>query len=564
MTELTWSLSAYPSLLEGFGSLLIARSLLGCGVVAMVFFVDRLLRRRLSPNARFLLFLAVLVSFVVPPLWQVVLPETAPGDSIVDSTTVLPAVDADAGAFAASPNPEFLKSSVGMPRSSNLLGRIRALLPFGYLVGVLLAGGLFLRRLLVTRRMIRRAERGPGPDVLWAAVAGPCVVGLLRPRILLPHAFASFPRRRLDMVLRHERLHIKRADLWTRLVQNLIHVVFWFHPAVWWLNRRIDDLREMAVDTALLRHGSVRRADYCTLLVELAGRKPSPGLAMAGSPRIKERLAACLKPARNRHRWPWVLFAAALPFAVVLLPSCTSAPKSIPTTGTPSAAKSLMSPFQLTNPPSLPEVPGADTLAPDSGTQIMIQSWLIEVPTASLKTLSAVDVASLSSLPDADVLSAPSVITLPNLLASIEVGREVVPSPTSAVQFAGVRLDLLPKLAPGFSASTPRDQARTQPVHLRTRTVLSEPATAEELRSKGLPPNHVAVAYRSVDKTVAVADGELVELGRLHKIHEVQVEDVLPVLGQIPIIGTPFRRSSIEYKPRTIVILAKPTLQAIE
>jgi len=560
-----------PSLsFSELSQLLVVRSLLVLVVLAAVLLVDRGLRGRLTPNARFVLFFGVLLSFVVPPLWNVVLPGSAP--QVLTRVAVSSAEPMlDAVAMAVSATRLEPGEQVGVASTFGL-SMVR-FLTLVYAVGVCLAFVLLLCRLANARRLVRRAEPGPSPGEFWTELSGPCVVGLLRPKILVPRSFRSMSPEQMAMVLRHEREHIRRGDLWTRLVQNLIQMLFWFHPGVWWFNRRIDDLREMAVDAALLRDGSVRRRDYCELLLALAS-KATPrlipprhvGLAMAGSPRMTERLRACLHPVRSGRRMWWLVLMVSL--AAFLLPGgCSSTPK----TAAPAASgmsKSL-TPFELGPPAALPVFEGQNDnpakLAQNSTSQIELKTWFVELSTARLHGLGTIDETAfkrLQSLPGMDLLSAPRVITLPGMAATIEVGRELIVAPPPAEPgFVGVRVDLLPQLAAGLSPATPFEQVRQQPITLHARAMLSEPVTAEERQLKGLPPGSEAIAYRSVDKTLSLADGAFAEIGRIHKMHTIQIDDRVPLLGDIPLLGRPFRRFSVEHEARTVVVLIQSVIQ---
>jgi beta-lactamase regulating signal transducer with metallopeptidase domain len=70
---------------------------------------------------------------------------------------------------------------------------------------------------------------------------GPAVLGLLRPRILLP----SFLVDRMDdealrILIAHEMTHIRRGDLFWAFLQTVAGSFWWFHPAVWVANRQLN------------------------------------------------------------------------------------------------------------------------------------------------------------------------------------------------------------------------------------------------------------------------------------------------------------------------------------
>jgi beta-lactamase regulating signal transducer with metallopeptidase domain len=79
----------------------------------------------------------------------------------------------------------------------------------------------------------------------------PCLCGPARPGILLPEAWldtvAADPAH-IDAVLAHELAHARRHDLPVILLQRLVEAAWWFHPAVRWVSRSLDDHRERCAD----------------------------------------------------------------------------------------------------------------------------------------------------------------------------------------------------------------------------------------------------------------------------------------------------------------------------
>ena len=82
-----------------------------------------------------------------------------------------------------------------------------------------------------------------------ARVQVPVVVGHLRPLILLPVSLASqLPVAQLEAILAHELAHVRRHDYLVNLWQTLAETVLFYHPAVWWLSRRLRQERENCCD----------------------------------------------------------------------------------------------------------------------------------------------------------------------------------------------------------------------------------------------------------------------------------------------------------------------------
>jgi beta-lactamase regulating signal transducer with metallopeptidase domain len=112
----------------------------------------------------------------------------------------------------------------------------------------------------------------------------PTAVGFFKPTVLLPEwALTDLSEQDLTAVLLHELAHLRRLDDWTNLAQKIFSAVFCFHPAVWWLERRLSLEREMACDELVLAKTGNHHA-YAECLVSLAEKTfARRGLALAQS-----------------------------------------------------------------------------------------------------------------------------------------------------------------------------------------------------------------------------------------------------------------------------------------
>ncbi|NIJ77559.1 beta-lactamase regulating signal transducer with metallopeptidase domain [Xanthomonas campestris] len=107
---------------------------------------------------------------------------------------------------------------------------------------------------------------------LSESAAGPMVMGLIRPRILVPTALASAlaPAVMTDLLL-HELAHLQRRDLWVSTLQRVVLALYWWSPFMHRLGTQVDLTREMACDErAAQRAGSGR--SYARSLLDGASR----------------------------------------------------------------------------------------------------------------------------------------------------------------------------------------------------------------------------------------------------------------------------------------------------
>jgi len=141
-------------------------------------------------------------------------------------------------------------------------------------------------------------------------VAGPMLVGLRRPCVLLPRSLPqSLPEPLLLGILHHELAHVRRQDLWASLLQRLCLALYWWSPALRLLGAQLDMARELACDAVAARQmGSGRRyADALVAALEtLAARRGADvlGTAMLGARRsVRQRIDQLLLPRAASSRW---------------------------------------------------------------------------------------------------------------------------------------------------------------------------------------------------------------------------------------------------------------------
>jgi D-alanyl-D-alanine endopeptidase (penicillin-binding protein 7) len=89
----------------------------------------------------------------------------------------------------------------------------------------------------------------------------PITIGWIQPMILIPASLVTgMTPSYLEALIAHELAHISRFDYVVNFIQNLIEMVLFFHPAVWWISKKIRTEREnIADDLAASMLGEPRR-----------------------------------------------------------------------------------------------------------------------------------------------------------------------------------------------------------------------------------------------------------------------------------------------------------------
>ena len=173
-------------------------------------------------------------------------------------------------------------------------------------IGWALGAGLLLLRLglgLWRVQHFRRSFFELDPSSLAPAIAGivrdfksgrkvklcvskeatvPAAIGFFRPAIVFPAwLLPQLSADEIKLILLHELAHLRRWDDWTNLAQKIVKALFFFHPAVWWIESRLTLEREMACDDMVLAEAASPHA-YASSLISFAEKlHDERGLALA-------------------------------------------------------------------------------------------------------------------------------------------------------------------------------------------------------------------------------------------------------------------------------------------
>lgn len=142
----------------------------------------------------------------------------------------------------------------------------------------------------------------------------PAVVGW-RPRIVLPGDFEQrYSADERELVLAHEREHLRRGDLPACLFTSLLRCLFWFNPLMHFAARRFRHDQELACDTGVLRRHPDRRRTYANAMLKTQlDDQPQPfGCHWSGTHPLKERLAMLTRPSPSLPRRLGGLLAVSL------------------------------------------------------------------------------------------------------------------------------------------------------------------------------------------------------------------------------------------------------------
>jgi uncharacterized protein (TIGR03435 family) len=301
------------------------------------------LRKRLSATSRHFLWTLAIAGLLVLPVLQ----DSLPPWTVATVTPSRPSEIVPMADSAVTRSASEVTSSVSPPAGpgdkefSGVSGAMVALVVYG--VGLL----AFLLRLVAqrwsVRRLARRATRVTDPA--WTALLNetirrlnlrrpiillrsleetmPMAFGTRRPAIFLPALADSWSEDQRRSVLLHELAHVARHDCLTQSLAAVACAIYWVHPGVWWIARRLRIERELACDDRVLAAGA--DADhYASQLLEFAyslrvETAPALVVTMAAPGSLEERLRALVDAGRNRRMPLFRSRVAATAFAVLLV-----------------------------------------------------------------------------------------------------------------------------------------------------------------------------------------------------------------------------------------------------
>jgi beta-lactamase regulating signal transducer with metallopeptidase domain len=177
---------------------------------------------------------------------------------------------------------------------------------------------------LAGRLKLRRPPRvwlvpGSVSPMLWAFAC--------RPRMLFPtRLLESLDRDKLQTLLAHELAHWQRRDHWIRFLELVVQVIYWWHPAVWWIRGELHEAEEQCCDAWVVAALAGADRTYALALLETAAfvsharpRLPAIASGIGQLPHLRRRLTMIMSGQTSKTlNWAGCLGLACL--ALALLP----------------------------------------------------------------------------------------------------------------------------------------------------------------------------------------------------------------------------------------------------
>lgn len=98
-------------------------------------------------------------------------------------------------------------------------------------------------------------------------IASPMMIGFLKPTILLPDI--DYSNNELYVVLKHELTHIRRGDIWYKLLLIAANSIHWFNPLVYLMVKAANRDLEYSCDDVVVKNSDMNfRKEYSLTILK--------------------------------------------------------------------------------------------------------------------------------------------------------------------------------------------------------------------------------------------------------------------------------------------------------
>ncbi|HEU0012911.1 MAG TPA: M56 family metallopeptidase [Longimicrobium sp.] len=241
----------------------------------------------------------------------------------------------DPGAAASASSPIAVEAPGSVPAAPVAAGptRLPRAMGLAWLAASLAMLGGLAWSCARLRRIPLRAGEVDGVQVWVAERAGPLVLGIVRPRVVLPRWVmeqAAPEERRL--IVAHERAHVAAGDTWLLALSAAAVALMPWNAALWLQHRRLRLAVETDCDARVLARGASRRL-YLQVLLRTAEQPLSlSALAPAWGHRSShlERRMVTMTSSPPAHRLPRAVALALLALGVAAAACGVAASREAP------------------------------------------------------------------------------------------------------------------------------------------------------------------------------------------------------------------------------------------
>ncbi len=212
---------------------------------------------------RYNIALVGLIKFLVPPFIPLPI-----------FTQSNPSLNKIGGIFVFEAGPSSIPTSLDAQVSLSLTGTI-------FLLWILLTGLFLFFMLFSSFKLITMLKSAQPVDNVPSThrnvqilksnhIHIPVTIGIFPKKIFVPKSWDRWSEECRKMIIIHELAHIQRYDGTVQAIQMLVLALNFYNPLVWFLNKKINELREMSCDDLTVNGNKVQAVKYFQYLVNIA------------------------------------------------------------------------------------------------------------------------------------------------------------------------------------------------------------------------------------------------------------------------------------------------------
>ncbi len=135
------------------------------------------------------------------------------------------------------------------------------------------------------------------------ALNTPLTVGIEESTTIIFLPQKEYSDEQLDLILRHELVHIQRRDPYTKYFMTIVNAAGWFIPFTWMTSAKASQDLELSCDQTVIRHcDEEQRKEYANLILSSSCDERGFTTCLAAKAKdLQYRLRGIMKPEKKRY-----------------------------------------------------------------------------------------------------------------------------------------------------------------------------------------------------------------------------------------------------------------------